>query len=89
MVVKNDNIIPGTVINYVIQNIFSYFIWRNHTNVLLPAKRWVKVPVIFNRHMASSSVTERYTIAFDNTEYTIPNQVGVVRGGSRDLVEGG
>ncbi|CAI6362650.1 unnamed protein product [Macrosiphum euphorbiae] len=53
---------------------FSYFMWRHHINVLLPAKSSVRVPVIFNRTFAHSSVTECYIIAFDSTEYTIPHQ---------------
>jgi len=72
----NDNGIPGTIINYVIHKMFSYFMWRHHINVLLPAKSSVRVPVIFNRTLAHSSVTEFYIITFDNTEYTIPRQVG-------------
>ncbi|XP_060872297.1 cilia- and flagella-associated protein 74-like [Metopolophium dirhodum] len=53
---------------------FSNFMWGHHINVLLPAKSSVRVPVIFNRTFANSSVTECYIIAFDNTEYTIPHQ---------------
>ncbi|XP_022175737.1 uncharacterized protein LOC111037460 [Myzus persicae] len=70
----DNDVIPGTIIKYVIRQMFSNFMWRHHVNVLLPAKRSVKVPVIFNRNFAQSSVTEYFIIVFDNTEYSIPNQ---------------
>jgi len=71
-----DDTIPSKIIDYVINKMFSYFMWSHHINVLLPAKKYVKIPVIFNRDLANSSITERYTIVFDNTEYMIPKQVG-------------
>lgn len=49
--------------------------WRKHINVLLPAKGSVNVPVIFNKNLAYTSVSERYIIEFDNTEFIIPNLV--------------
>lgn len=63
------------IIGSAISTMFSYFMWKNHTNVLLPAKKSVNVPVIFNEHLACSSTSERYIIAFDNTEFQIPNLV--------------
>lgn len=66
------------ILNSVCRNVFRHFIWRHHLNVSLPARRSVKVPVIFNQNLARSSVSECYTISFHNTDYTIPNQVKLV-----------
>ncbi|VVC42104.1 Immunoglobulin-like fold [Cinara cedri] len=61
------------IITSIIYKMFCYFVWKNHIKVLLPARGTVKVPVIFNHNFAYSSISEDYIIAFDNTNYTIPN----------------
>lgn len=63
------------IITTVIYKTFRYFVWTNHIKVLLPANGTVKVPVVFNHNFAYSSISENYIIAFDNTDYLIPNEV--------------
>jgi len=72
---KNDKNTFKDIIDSVINKMFSYFMWRNHINVLLPAKKTVNIPVTFNQNLANSSISECYVIVFDNTEFKIPNQV--------------
>lgn len=68
------------IIISLIHKMFNYFMWKNHLNVLLPAKGSVKVPVVFNQNLAFSTVSERYIIKFDNiAEWTIPNLVNLIK----------
>lgn len=73
--VKNDKKMFENLIISVIHKIFSYFVWKNNTNVLLPAKKSVRIPVVFNQIFTYSSILETYLIVFDNSEHKIPIQV--------------
>lgn len=73
--VENSEQMCTNIVESIISKTFNYFMWTNHMNVLLPAKGSVKVPVVFNRCLTNLSVSEYYTITFDNTEYSIPNLV--------------
>lgn len=77
-VIEKDNNLFNNIIDIIIHNMFTYFMWKNHINVLLPAKGSVKVPVIFNQNLAYSSVSEYYIIEFDNTDFVIPNLVKIL-----------
>lgn len=68
------------IIISLIHKMFNYFMWKNHLNVLLPAKKSVKVPVVFNKNLAYSTVSECYIIQFDKiAEWTIPNLVKLMK----------
>jgi hypothetical protein len=76
---KIDKNIFKDIIGSVVRKMFTYFRWRNNTNVLLPAKGSVRVPVIFNQNFAHSTVSESFVITFDSTDHDIPNQVKTQR----------
>lgn len=74
---RNNDVHEDDVFHSIVHNNLNYFIWKNHINVLLPANGTVKVPVIFDQNLASSTISEYFTIEFDNTDYIIPNQVKI------------
>ncbi|XP_050523831.1 uncharacterized protein LOC126895698 [Daktulosphaira vitifoliae] len=52
---------------------FSHFVWKKNTDVLLPAKGLIEIPVIFNHYITEIPVLEKYLVIFDQSSFEIPN----------------
>ncbi|XP_050441444.1 uncharacterized protein LOC126846226 [Adelges cooleyi] len=72
---ETETAVVRDIVHNVLDDLFSYFTWKNHTNVLLPAKKTAEVTVAFNHYNAESSMSKSFVIVFHEKDYRLPNQI--------------